>query len=295
MINKQVFIQKAGAAALAFFFGALSLSAQDDLLSLLDSAEAPPLGVPVSASFKSSRIINNHSLEITDAGTMDIKIQHRFGTFNSGAYNFWGLDAATIRIGAEIGTGHGTMIGFGRSSVGKTIDAYAKWKFMAQTTDNKKPISALVFIAAARRGDQFPGLTVLPEERISYVGQMILGRKFSDAFSLQIMPTWVQHARSFEGGATTLTGIGFGFRQKISPRSSVNAEYVYFPASQLPPGNSNPLSIGLDIETGGHVFQIHITNSAGMTDKSFLTETSGSLFRGDVRPGFNITRVFNIY
>lgn len=290
----QVFIKKAGAAALAFFFGALSLRAQDDLLSLLDSATEAS-GIPVTASFKSSRIINNQSLEITDAGTMDIKIQHRFGTVNSGAYNLWGLDAATVRIGAEIGTGYGTMIGFGRSSVGKTIDAYAKWKFMKQTTDDKKPISALVFVAAARRGDQFPGLTVLPEERISYVGQLILGRKFSDAFSLQVMPTWVQHARSFEGGATTLTGIGIGFRQKLSPRTSVNAEYVYFPSAQLPPGNSNPLSIGLDIETGGHVFQIHITNSAGMTDKSFLTETSGNLFRGDIRPGFNITRVFNIY
>ncbi len=291
----QAFIKKAGATALAFFFCTLSLSAQEDLLSLLDSAEGPASGVPVSASFKSTRIINCQSLEITDAGTMDIKIQHRFGTFNSGAYNFWGLDAATIRIGAEVGTGHGTMIGFGRSSVGKTIDAYAKWKFMAQTTDNKKPFSALLFVSAARRGDQFPGLTISPQERISYVGQIILGRKFSDAFSLQIMPTWVQHGRSFEGGATTLTGLGVGFRQKITPRTSLNAEYVYFPASQLAPGNSNPLSIGLDIETGGHVFQIHITNSLGMTDKSFLTETSGNMFRGDIRPGFNITRVFNIY
>lgn len=289
------YIGKAGVTALAFFLCSIPLRAQDDLMSLLDSAAEEPAGIPVTASFKSSRIINNQSLEITDAGTMDIKIQHRFGTFNSGAYNFWGLDAATVRLGAEIGTGHGTMIGFGRSSVGKTIDAYGKWKFLTQTTDNKKPLSALLFFSAARRGDELPGLNASNRDRLSYVGQLIIGRKFSDVFSLQIFPTWVQHMRTFNGGASTLTGLGVGFRQKISARSSLNFEYVYFPAGQLPPGNTNPLSIGLDIETGGHVFQLHVTNSTGMTDKSFLTETSGSMFRGDIRPGFNITRVFNIY
>jgi hypothetical protein len=109
------YIGKAGVTALAFFLCSIPLRAQDDLMSLLDSAAEEPAGIPVTASFKSSRIINNQSLEITDAGTMDIKIQHRFGTFNSGAYNFWGLDAATVRLGAEIGTGHGTMIGLMRA------------------------------------------------------------------------------------------------------------------------------------------------------------------------------------
>jgi hypothetical protein len=274
------------------FSAVVTVKAQDEGL---DDLLGDPGRLPVTASFKSTRVINSASLEITDAGTMDIKIQHRFGPLNSGAYELWGLDASSVRIGAEWGLGGNTMIGLGRSGEGQTYDAYGKWKMFAQTRDNHIPVSVLLFSAAALRGQALPGVNEPRGERLSYVQQLIIGRKFSDAFSLQLMPTWVHHRSPNTGGAQNLAGLGAAFRMKISPRTSFNAEYVWFPSDRLPRGVNVPLSIGFDIETGGHVFQLHLTNSSGMADKSWLSETRGDFFRGGIRPGFNITRVFTLW
>jgi hypothetical protein len=262
--------------------------------SLLDSFDLDIPRVPVTASFKSSRVVNSQSLEITDPGVLDIHIQHRFGTLNSGAYELWGLDLASIRIGADLGITKGLMVGVGRSSVEHTVDFYTKWKPLAQTTDNHIPFSVLLFSSMAYRGMERPGMPA-DEERISTVNQIIVGRKFSSSFSFQLMPTWVYHQNPLSGGSRHVYGTGAAFRLKLTPRTSLNAEYTYFPAELLPDGCNNPFSIGFDIETGGHVFQLHVTNGSGMTDKSYLTETTGAFFRGNIRPGFNITRVFTLW
>jgi hypothetical protein len=131
--------------------------------------------------------------------------------------------------------------------------------------------------------------------KLYYSGQILLGRKFSESFSFQVMPTII-HYNLVEGvnDPNDVFSIGAGSRMKLSKRVSINVEYYY----QLPdyklPETTNSLSIGFDIETGGHVFQLYVTNSSGMTERSFIAETNGDFFKGDIRFGFTISRVFTI-
>jgi hypothetical protein len=123
----------------------------------------------------------------------------------------------------------------------------------------------------------------------------LIARKFSSATSLQIMPTVVHYNLvPTANDPSDLFSIGIGGRQRITKRVSLNAEYYYqLPDSRFP-NTRNSLSLGLDIETGGHVFQLHVTNSRGMTERSFINETVGSWDKGDLLFGFNISRVFSL-
>jgi hypothetical protein len=131
--------------------------------------------------------------------------------------------------------------------------------------------------------------------KLFYTFQMIIGRKFSEGFSLQLSPTLVHRNLV----ATTLEkndvlALGVAGRLKLSKRTAINAEYIYVLPNQLAPEFRNSLSIGFDIETGGHVFQLHFTNSTSMIEKGFITETVGDWKNMGVHFGFNVSRTFNI-
>ena len=272
-----------------------SLISQEDLLSLiLDSTSAGKQ--PVKASFKTTRVVNFQSLENTHAGNLDIKISHRFGFLNLGIEELFGLDASTIRLGAEYGITDRLMLGFGRSTFEKTLDSYFKWKAIQQTSGKgSMPVTVSLFGSAALRT-----ITVNTDledkllNRLYYTGQLIVGSKISEELSLQLSPTIVH--RNLTATTTEkndVFGIGAGGRFKVSKRISLNAEYMYLLPDQVASGITNSLSIGFDIETGGHVFQLHLTNSTAMIEKGFITETTGNWGDGDIHFGFNISRVFD--
>jgi len=273
----------------------LSISAQDDMLSMLEDSAITEY---VSGSFKTDRVINLHSLENTAAGELDIKISHRFGFINGGAYEFFGLDQATIRIGGDYGITDRLMVGVGRSSYEKTYDVFAKFKLLRQSTGARKtPFTLCVLGTTAVK-------TIRPSDptrenyfssKLYYTGQIIIGRKFSKAFSLQLSPTIV-HRNLVETAAekNDVLALGVGARFKLGKRTSLNAEYIYVLPDQLAPGYRNSVSVGFDIETGGHVFQLHFTNSTSMIEKGFIAETVGDVGAGDIHFGFNIARTFNI-
>ncbi len=268
---------------------------EDDLLSLLDEEETINY---TTASFKATRIINLHSLESMSAGELDIKIQHRFGFISGGAYELWGLDQSTIRIGADYGITDCFMIGFGRSSYEKTYDGFMKLKVLRQSTGARKmPITLALFSSMAIKTlkPSDPDRENYFSNKLYYAFQMMLGRKFSDAFSLQISPSLVhRNLVATEDIANDVLAMGFGGRIKLSKRVSLNAEYIYVLPDQLAEGYHNSLSIGFDIETGGHVFQLHFSNSTSMIEKGFIAETVGEWGKGDIHFGFNISRVFNL-
>lgn len=270
-------------------------SQEDDLLSLLDEEETINY---TTASFKATRIINLHSLESMSAGELDIKIQHRFGFISGGAYELWGLDQSTIRIGADYGITDCFMIGFGRSSYEKTYDGFMKLKVLRQSTGARKmPITLALFSSMAIKTlkPSDPDRENYFSNKLYYAFQMMLGRKFSDAFSLQISPSLVhRNLVATEDIANDVLAMGFGGRIKLSKRVSLNAEYIYVLPDQLAEGYHNSLSIGFDIETGGHVFQLHFSNSTSMIEKGFIAETVGEWGKGDIHFGFNISRVFNL-
>lgn len=270
-------------------------SQDDDLLSLLDEEETINY---TTASFKATRIINLHSLENMSAGELDIKIQHRFGFISGGVYELWGLDQSTIRIGADYGVTNSFMIGLGRNSYEKTYDGFMKLKVLRQSTGAKKmPITLALFSSMAIKTlkPSDPDRENYFSNDLYYAFQMMLGRKFSDAFTLQLSPTLVhRNLVATTAEANDVLAMGFGGRIKLSKRVSLNAEYIYVLPDQLAEGFHNSLSIGFDIETGGHVFQLHFSNSTSMIEKGFVAETVGQWGDGDIHFGFNISRVFNL-
>lgn len=280
----------------ALWAGIGGLNAQeDDLLSLLNEEETTEY---ITASFKTDRVINLHSLESTAAGVLDIKISHRFGMVNGGLYELFGLDAASIRIGADYGITNQVTIGFGRNSFEKTFDGFAKYKFLRQSTGKRKmPVSAILFASTALKSVKWadPDRENFFSSRLYYTGQLIIGRKFSENLSLQLSPTVVhRNLVATKAEKNDVFALGAGGRIKLTKRISLNAEYMYVLPDQLAPGYKNMFSLGFDIETGGHVFQLHFTNSTSMIEKGFVTETVGDWADGGVHFGFNISRVFTL-
>ncbi|HUR31708.1 MAG TPA: DUF5777 family beta-barrel protein [Saprospiraceae bacterium] len=280
---------------LTISFFSVTAQEDDDLLSLLEEDEAITY---TTGSFKANRIINLHSLENTAAGELDVKISHRFGFLSGGFYELFGLDGATIRIGGDYGITERLMVGIGRSNFEKTYDGFVKFKLLRQSTGAKKtPVTLSLFGSTAITTVKFsdPDRDNFFSSRLYYTGQLIIGRKFSNAFTLQLSPTIVHRnlvATNVE--ENDVFAVGAGARLKLGKRTSLNAEYIYVLPDQLAPGYKNSLSVGFDIETGGHVFQLHFTNSTSMIEKGFVAETVGDWGDGDIHFGFNISRVFNI-
>jgi hypothetical protein len=273
-----------------------AIRAQDDLLSLLGDEETTNYA---TASFKTNRVINLHSLENTAAGVFDFKISHRFGTLNQGAYDIFGLDQATIRLGGDFGITDQLMVGWGRSTYEKTYDGYVKYKFLRQSTGKRNmPISAAFLATAAVQTLKWqnPDRDNYFSSRLYYTYQLILGRKFSDAFTLQLSPTLVhRNLVATKAEKNDVMALGIAGRIKLTKRIALNAEYIYVLPDQLAPQFKNALSIGFDIETGGHVFQLHFTNATGIMERGFIAETTGDWTDGGIHFGFNISRVFTVF
>jgi hypothetical protein len=277
---------------------ALSLRAQDsDLLKLVGGNDKPKKEY-VNYAFKSSRVIMSHSMEMIRPGVMDMRILHRFGNINKGAYEFFGLDNATMRLGFDFGITKNLMFGIGRSTNKKELDGFIKYRLIHQAKGpGGLPFSFLLVGGSSMTLLKSADTTKKNyfSSRIGYYGQAIIGRKFSEGFSLQFMPTVVhRNLVPTAEDPSDLFAVGVGTRLKLSRRISLNVDYYYRINPNINDGTQNPLSIGFDIETGGHVFQLHFTNAAGMNEKVFLLETTNNWSKGDIQFGFNISRSFQI-
>jgi hypothetical protein len=271
--------------------------AQDDLLSMLEEKQEPTTDY-AKASFKTTRVINSQSIENVGGGVLDMKISHRFGFINGGAYELFGLDEATIRIGLDYGINDRLMVGWGRSSFEKTYDLFAKYKILRQSSGKvSMPITMSWFASAAvtTLKWQEPDRENYLSSRMYYTHQLLIGRKFSDNFSLQVMPTFIhRNIVKNDNEKNDVYAIGAAARQKLTKRVAINVEYFYVLPDQIAEQYKNSLSLGFDIETGGHVFQLHFTNSTSMIERGYVTETVGDWLKGDVHFGFNVSRVFTI-
>ncbi len=284
---------------LLFFLIPLGIFAQDDLMNLLNK-DAPKEINYTTATFKSTRIMNGHSIERMPQGQLDVRISHRFGTLNSGGYNFFGLDQSNIHLGLEYGITNWLMVGVGRSEFEKTYDGFAKFSILRQSAGLKDmPVSVSVVTSIALKTIKFPDQTRTNyfTSRLAYVGQILVARKISEGLSIQLTPSYVhRNLVATELDPNDILALGAGARLKLTKRLSLNGEYYYIanPKTYMNPQIYNPLSIGFDIETGGHVFQLFFTNSLGMTEKQFIGATTGQWKKGDIHFGFNISRVFTL-
>ncbi len=278
----------------------VGIFAQDDLMNLLDKGAPQEINY-TTATFKSTRIMNGHSIERMPPGQLDVRISHRFGFINSGAYNFFGLDQlANVHFSLEYGILKWLMVGVGRGSYEKTFDGFAKFTVLRQSSGARvMPVSLSLFSSAALRTLKFtdPTITNYFSSRLAYVGQMLIARKINQSLSLQISPTYVhRNLVKTELDPNDLVSVGAGGRIKLTKRISLNGEYYYLinPKTYMSQKIYNPLSVGFDIETGGHVFQLIFTNSLAMIEKGFIGETTGTWKHGDIHFGFNISRVFTL-
>lgn len=278
----------------------------EDLMSMLDQEEGKGAARKdyTTATFKTTRLINGHSIENTGKGILDFKISHRFGRIDGGSQEFFGLDGATIRLGLDYGVTNWLTVGVGRSSYQKEYDGYVKARILRQTTDGSMPLS-LSYVGSMSvtsltdnqlMGRQLqPGETYYFSNRLFFSNQLLIARKFNQWLSLQLMPIHIHYNLvNTTNEPNDVLALGIGGRVKLNQRVSLNAEYYYqIPDYQLD-GTTNSLSIGFDIETGGHVFQLHFTNSTGMTERTFVGQTVDKWDDGGMRFGFNISRVFTI-
>lgn len=277
----------------------LGVFAQDDLMKLLNQSASKEINY-TTATFKSTRIMNGHSIERMPPGQLDVRISHRFGMINSGVYNFFGLDQSNIHLSLEYGILKWLMVGVGRGSYEKTFDGFVKFSVLRQSSGARvMPVSVSVVTSAALKSIKFTDQTRTNyfTSRLAYVGQILIARKISQGLSLQLTPSYIhRNLVATELDPNDVYAIGAGGRLKISKRISLNGEYYYVanPKTYLSQHIYNPLSVGFDIETGGHVFQLFFTNSLGMIEKAFIGETTSQWKNGGIHFGFNISRVFTL-
>jgi opacity protein-like surface antigen len=278
-------------------FSATVVRAQDkDLLNMLNDSMSAHKGKSyVTGTFKSEYIVNDQTVESPAAGNLNFVIQHRFGQLNSGSYNFFGLDNATLRLGFDYGITDDLDIGVGRSSYLKTFDLYLKYKLLKQTEGGGMPVSVSMLGTVTDFTQQEATETYLNMTyRTAYSAQLLIARKFSSDLSLEVIPTYLHYNLvPTVNDKNDVFALGLGGRYKFTKRMSIDAEYNIVPTGQVVSTSvHNSLSLGWGIETGGHVFQLIFSNSQSMLPTQYLTQTPGTWGKGDIYFGFNLSRNF---
>jgi hypothetical protein len=282
---------------LIFLFSpAWVLTAQNSLLDMFE--DETPKTEYAYATFKAPRVVYGHSVEQPSKGNLMFLIQHNFGAINSGFYDLFGLDRATMRLALEYGLNDRIMIAGGRSTWQKTYDAGIKVKLLRQSSGEKSmPVTLSYAGGMALNSTRWakPERKNFFSSRLSYYHQLLIAHKFSPGVSLQLSPTVIhKNLVATRTDQNTSFAMGAGGRFKLSQRASFNAEYFLYPSSQTTLKRHDAISLGFDIETGGHVFQLHFSNASAMFERAFITETTGTWGGGDIYFGFNLYRNFVI-
>jgi hypothetical protein len=278
------------------FFMMNHVSAQDDLLNQLDSIKPKNKEIEMAA-FKGLQICNMQSTKLPVKGEFYFLVSHRFGDLTEGINNFFGLDNALTKIGGIYGVTNWLALSASRHTYNKTYEMAVKYKLANQEIDGF-PLTIVGYNTmdintALKKDETLPGLEF--NNRLAYTTQLLVSRKFSESFSFQLAPIWV-HKNLYDGiyDQKDLLLLGAGGRYKLTKRLSLNLEYagrLNLPEEFNSPYN-NPLTVGLDIETGGHVFQLVFSNSQQMNDASLFSNTTGDWNGGGIYFGFNMYRVF---
>jgi hypothetical protein len=281
-----------------FISRSASIFAQNDLLSLVEE-KSDNKKEYITNAFKSSRVINNHSIEFIGKGVMDVRILHRFGPVNSGFANLFGLDQANMRLGFDYGLSKDLTIGFGRSNVGKEWDGFIKYRALCQAKGGTWPWPFSVVLVTGATYTSVPWADPTQKNftttRMAFYNEIIIGRKFGERFSMQLAPTMVhRNMVQFASESNDVYALGMGARLKLSKRTAFVVDYDYIVTGLNKDIYKNPLGLGFDIETGGHVFQLHFSNSLGMNEREFITNTINSWGKAEIRFGFNLSRVFTV-
>lgn len=252
-------------------------------------------------TFDDTRIINGHSVETNTEGVLTFIIAHRFGPSSNDPNYLWGIDNAQMRMGLQYGVKNNLMLGVGRNSIDKTLDGFIKYKILHQSSGDKNmpiTLSALGYVAFQPQLVKTP-LEYSFQQKLAFSTQVMIARKFSDRFSIQLTPTYLHRNLVADEEYNDVLSMGTALQWQVLKNWSLIGEYYYTPSNSLPDENSTiqyvpSLSLGFQIDTKGHIFQFNIGNSNGMTERIFIAESTGSWKDRSLYFGFNITRDFKV-
>jgi hypothetical protein len=279
---------------LLFFLFSFGIAmAQDDLLKELDTDSVGKKEIE-TAAFKGLQVCTMQSTKLASKGEWYFLVAHRFGDITEGFDNFFGLDNALTKIGGLYGATNWLTLGFSRQTYNRIYELTIKYKFANQEV-NGFPVTIVGYntmdINSNLGEDEFPYLK--SSNRFAFSTQLPISRKFSNAFSLELNPIYIHknlYEPLFEKADNFL--LALGGRHKISKRISLNAEYTFRLNAKETNFYHNPLTVGMDVETGGHVFQLVFSNSQPMNDVSYFTNATGITEGKGIYFGFNLYRVF---
>jgi len=262
---------------IVLLFSLNNVFSQEDLMDILDN-ETPKHKEFVSSTFKGTRILNGHSIENRKKGTLEFLISHRFGRVDQGIDELFGLDQSNIRFAFEYGLSDRLMLGLGRSSFKKTYDGFFKYQLIRQTKgDNAFPLSISLFGSAIYKTlkDYDPENKPNFNRKLAYTSQVLIARKVNNSVSIQITPTYI-HNNSVRTSQDQhdIFAVGLGNRIKLSNRVTLNTEYFYTANPLKSIKAKDALAVGVDIETGGHVFQLILSNSITMIEFQYIESIS---------------------
>jgi len=276
---------------LLFLLPAILFSQEEDLLAEIDDKVEDGYK---SAAFKGLKIVNFNSTKMVSNNEFYFVVSHRFGSLETGFKDFFGLDQAVTRLNLIYGVTDAINIGVSRSSFRKIYESSLKIRLFREKKGGF-PVTIVssnnILINTALDEEILPGLKF--ENRLGYTAQLLISKKFNESFSVQLMPTFFHdNYVDIDEQHNSQYVIGFGGRHKLTKRWSINVDYGLHlnRASNSP--FKNPLSIGFDLETGGHVFQLHFTNAQPMNTNGFLGQGTGDWEDGNIFFGFNLSRVF---
>lgn len=266
-----------------------TLFAQDDLLKEIDSVVT---NERVESAFKGLKIVNIESTKLAAKGDLYFIVSHRFGSVKDGFEGFFGLDNAATQLKFVYGVNDWFTVSAARSEI--LYDFAAKVMLQPQIKDGF-PVAIVGFssfgINNTLKESNYPNMEF--EDRLIYVSQLLVSRKFNNKLSLELAPTYFhENFVEDDNQENSQFAIGMGGRYKLTNRWSLNVDYAAHLNRSSTSRFKNPLSIGVDLETGGHVFQMHFSSSQGIHESGFLGNTTGDWTKGDVFFGFNLLRVF---
>lgn len=301
---------------IAFIFIGFSLKAQqtdslkkgssaDSLLNAMNSSNDSK-AIPVLAIFKSTRLILSETSETVKKNNLNFVVIHRFGDIagsEGGGKTFFGFDnSSDIYIGFEYGLSNNLDIDFGRSKFAQLIDLGLKYALMHQTADDATPVAVTLLGKAGLKPYKNDGSFNTYTDRFAYVAQAIIARKFSSTFSMQLTPTFIRDNSTFPfvpGNENQFFALGIAGRLKLTKRFGIIVDYTH-PFSSFrqngtgPNSFYDPLGVGIEIETGGHVFTINFSNAKAISETNYMSNTQSSWAKGQFRIGFTITRIFDL-
>jgi hypothetical protein len=278
----------------------LTLKAQDDLLDQIDMPDKAKVN---NSAFLSTRVINTWSTRMIYQKHLELRVEHHFGTVKQGAYDFFGLDNASMRLGFAYGIMDWLTVSIGRNSYEKMYDGHVKFRILSQKgKKGQKGYSPISIVLVEGLGiNSLKPSTISPtfndldfKYRMNYSNQLLISGYYWNRFSFQTSFSYIhQNLVETKQKLNGTFGIGIGFAVRVAKRVTINVENQFRVQEYSEDGYYNSFSIGTDINTGGHVFQLFFTNSRGSLPEQFIPDTSDNFWNGDIRFGFAITRMWS--